>query len=223
MTHDDILDALGYVAKIHLDMQSTPSMNLWRSEYMGEWVDHRLHKETAKLILNTFKDVSDNDNRSNREKENKTMENDHALMNKLKKGMYVKSTQINRNGTIKAFDYVHNLVGVCLDNMPDSAKFVWCRPSTLLVICEAHNYTPSYSCPKPKRVIYDEAAGVTVVLWEDGQKTIVRVAEGEQMDAYDAFCAAYCKRVYGSNSALKRELNRVLVTKKAKEEPNETH
>ncbi len=75
------------------------------------------------------------------------------------------------------------------------------------------------SCPIPKRVIYDEDAGVTVVLWTDDQKTIVRAAEGEDRDVYDAFCAAYCKRVYGSNSALKRELNKILTVKK-KEKTN---
>ena len=37
------------------------------------------------------------------------------------------------------------------------------------------------------------------------------------MDVYDAFCAAYCKRIYGTNSALKRELNKILTVNHPKE------
>lgn len=37
------------------------------------------------------------------------------------------------------------------------------------------------------------------------------------IDIYDAFCAAFCKRAYGTNSALKRELNKILVVKEKKE------
>ena len=70
--------------------------------------------------------------------------------------------------------------------------------------------------PKPKKVVYNEEAGIMVVIWMDGQKTIVRPAEDEDMNPYDAFCAAYCKRVFGSNSALKRELEKVMVVEKPK-------
>lgn len=45
----------------------------------------------------------------------------------------------------------------------------------------------------------------------------MRAAADEDLDVYDAFCAAYCKRIYGSNSALKRELNKILTVKKKPE------
>lgn len=66
--------------------------------------------------------------------------------------------------------------------------------------------------PKPKKVYYAETSGVTVVLWKDGTKTIVRAAEGDAHDAYLGYCAALAKKIHGTNSALKRDLEKVLVT-----------
>lgn len=72
--------------------------------------------------------------------------------------------------------------------------------------------------PNPKHVYYDDNAGVTVVLWNDGDKTIVRAAEGDKHDAYLGYCVALAKKIHGTNSALKRDLEEVLVmtTKKEK-------
>lgn len=47
---------------------------------------------------------------------------------------------------------------------------------------------------------------VTVVFWKDGSTTAVRCGESEPYDDYTAFCAALAKKVYGSNSRLKRML-----------------
>jgi len=71
--------------------------------------------------------------------------------------------------------------------------------------------------PKPKKVYYDEAAGVTVVLWMDGTKTIVRAAEGDAHDVYLGYCTALAKKIHGTNSALKRDLEKVLVMVEKKE------
>lgn len=75
--------------------------------------------------------------------------------------------------------------------------------------------------PKVKKVHYDETAGVTVVLWMDGTKTIVRAAKGDKHDAYLGYCAALAKKIHGTNSALKRDLEKVLVTVKKKERKND--
>lgn len=77
--------------------------------------------------------------------------------------------------------------------------------------------------PKAKKVYYDEAAGVTVVLWTDNTKTIVRAAKGDKHDAYLGYCAALAKKIHGTNSALKRDLEKVLVRvdKKEKGSKNE--
>lgn len=70
---------------------------------------------------------------------------------------------------------------------------------------------------KPKHVYYDETAGVTVVIWMDGTKTIVRTAEGDPHNAYLGYCAALAKKVHGTNSALKHDLEKVLVMVEKKE------
>lgn len=55
---------------------------------------------------------------------------------------------------------------------------------------------------KPKRIIHNGNA--TIVFWNDNTKTVVRCAEDDTQDNYWAFCAAYCKKVFGNNSHLKR-------------------
>ena len=47
---------------------------------------------------------------------------------------------------------------------------------------------------------------VTVVFWQDGTATSVRCGAGEQYDDYVAFCAALAKKLFLSNSAIKRVL-----------------
>ena len=70
----------------------------------------------------------------------------------------------------------------------------------------SHKFTP-----RPKKIIYNESKGVTVVLWEDGTKTIVKCSENNQRDLYNAYCAAFAKKCYGTNSALKREIDKLTV------------
>lgn len=65
--------------------------------------------------------------------------------------------------------------------------------------------------PRPKKIIYNESKGGTVVLWEDGTKTIVKCSENDQRDLYNAYCAAFAKKCYGTNSALKREIDKLTV------------
>lgn len=153
------------------------------------------------------------------------------IMNKMRKGARV-DTNYGKKGTIIAFDYVHMLVGIMFDGEP-SYKIAWIDPDSVTVCSESISATfaemgkhiyegfvdgiHKSRYPMPKKVIYDPEAGVTVVLWNDGEKTIVRASEGETLDIYDAFCAAFCKRAYGTNSALKRELNKILVIKEKKE------
>lgn len=55
-----------------------------------------------------------------------------------------------------------------------------------------------------EHIFYDDKA--TVVFWTDGTKTVVKCAEGTKYDEYAAFCIALAKKIYGSNSALKRAI-----------------
>lgn len=69
---------------------------------------------------------------------------------------------------------------------------------------------------EPKRIIKNGIA--TIVFWNDGTKTIVKCAEDDEPDDYMAFCAAYCKKVFGSNSHLKRVIKNVRNAKPKKED-----
>lgn len=56
----------------------------------------------------------------------------------------------------------------------------------------------------PTKIRKDGA--VTVVFWKDGTATSVRCGAGETYDDYVAFCAALAKKMFLSNSAIKRVL-----------------
>lgn len=165
------------------------------------------------------------------EKENEKNMDERRLMNGMKKGMTVVVVEHPNlqglRGTIEAFDYNNLRVGV---RFSAREKLTWFAPSNLRIeyqtgyryatFAEADakqklNAQYGAACV-PKKVIYDEAAGVTVVLWMDGTKTIVRAAEGEEHDAYLGYCIALAKKMHGTNSALKRNLEKVLVVKEDK-------
>lgn len=168
----------------------------------------------------------------NLEKEINDM-NERRLMNGMKKGMTVVVVEHPNlrgwRGTIEAFDYNNLRVGV---RFSAQEKLSWFAPSNLHIEYQiGYRYATFAEADakrrlnarygvvsdyKPKKVIYDEAAGVTVVLWMDGTKTIVRAAEGEEHDAYLGYCIALAKKMHGTNSALKRDLEKVLVVKEDK-------
>lgn len=178
--------------------------------------------------------------RVDNKKEVKAMES-RELMNSMKKGQLVKVAKFpNDIWRIEAFDYIHGRVGVRSTNEDKPHFLRWFAPEELnMDILQGRRLdgyqaycmadiaatkhllneifgAPGARTPKAKKVIYDEAAGVTVVLWTDGTKTIVRAAEGEEHDAYLGYCIALAKKMHGTNSALKRDLEKVLVVKEDK-------
>lgn len=60
--------------------------------------------------------------------------------------------------------------------------------------------------PMVKKII--KSGPCTIVIWEDGSKTIVRLREGEKDDEFAAFSAAVVKKLYGSNSAVTKLLKK---------------
>lgn len=60
-------------------------------------------------------------------------------------------------------------------------------------------------CLTVKSIIYNNPA--TIVFWSDGTKTVVKRLKGTPFNKYNAFCAAVCKKLYGSNSALNKIVN----------------
>ena len=60
----------------------------------------------------------------------------------------------------------------------------------------------------PKRIL--RSGNRTIVFWEDGSKTIVKLCEDCEDNPYDAFTAALAKKIFGTNSALKRMIAKKL-------------
>lgn len=59
---------------------------------------------------------------------------------------------------------------------------------------------------KVDRLIFNPPA--TIVFWEDGTKTVVKCAKGEAFSEYNGFAAALLKKIFGSNSAVKKIIQR---------------
>lgn len=60
-----------------------------------------------------------------------------------------------------------------------------------------------------KKIIH--SGPCTIVIWGDNEKTIVRKSEDDPDDEYAAFCAAFCKRFFGSTSAVKKLIDKKTV------------
>lgn len=56
--------------------------------------------------------------------------------------------------------------------------------------------------PKVKKIIY--SGPKTIVLWDDGTKTVVGLGEGEEFDEYAGFCAAVAKKAFGSKHQIEK-------------------
>lgn len=58
----------------------------------------------------------------------------------------------------------------------------------------------------PKKIICNPPA--TVVLWNDGTKTVVKCSKEDRFDSYAGFLWALAEKVYGSNSQVKKVVNK---------------
>lgn len=56
------------------------------------------------------------------------------------------------------------------------------------------------------RIIFNDPA--TIIFWSDGEKTVVKAAEGDTFNPYYGFCCAVTKRIFGNNSAIKKLIKR---------------
>ena len=59
-----------------------------------------------------------------------------------------------------------------------------------------------------KQVIYADPA--TIVLWQDGTKTVVKVQDGDTFDPLMGFLLAVCKRCFGNKSAYNNVLKKAV-------------
>ena len=67
----------------------------------------------------------------------------------------------------------------------------------------------------PDRIVRNGRA--TIVMWNDGTKTVVKCAEGEDESLYNAVASALAIKVFGSNSAFKSLLKNRTIEQKKKE------
>lgn len=67
----------------------------------------------------------------------------------------------------------------------------------------------------PEKIL--KSGRATIVFWKDGSKTIVKLPAGEESDDYSAFTAALAKKIYGSNSAIKKVIVAKTVVQDKKE------
>lgn len=215
MTHDDLMDSLRYSWESSIKPPIYNLYEVWNKKWLDPWIKQ-----------------------NEREKEN--MET-REMMNRMKKGMKVEIADGKyTSGYIEAFDYVHLLVGIYVDGDARKLRWVNPKDILVghpdpkgepgksgcdgykihTYICDDIEMTKRmvnamygirYSYPKAKKIVYDEAAGVTVVLWNDGTKTVVKAAEGEVHDSYHGYCVALAKKLHGTNSALKREIDKLVV------------
>lgn len=73
-------------------------------------------------------------------------------------------------------------------------------------------YTSAADAFTPKKII--RSGEVTVVFWLDGSKTIVRRDPEDADNLHTAFCAALAKKIFGSNTAVKKTIDRQLARSK---------
>ena len=73
----------------------------------------------------------------------------------------------------------------------------------------------------PKKIIHNGPA--TIVIWRDGEKTVVKLMEGDTYDEYAAFSAALAKKIFGSTGYVKRKLKDVTVEQDTKITKKDLH
>lgn len=63
----------------------------------------------------------------------------------------------------------------------------------------------------PVKIIVNFPA--TIVFWSDKTKTVVKCAENDSVDIYDAFTAALAKKIFGSNHRIQKMIEKVVEDK----------
>lgn len=68
--------------------------------------------------------------------------------------------------------------------------------------------------PSIDKVIFNEPA--TIILWDDGSKTVVKCTDGEEYDPAIGFAMAYVKKLYGNTGRIFRACQKDYDKQKAK-------
>lgn len=94
------------------------------------------------------------------------------------------------------------------------------RESSFDLVRSSNDVSPFVPAHEPCRIL--KSGDRTIVFWPDGEKTIVKRAADEPDNDYAAFTAALGIKLFGSNSALKRMIERKTVQQKPKKKKQDT-
>jgi len=64
----------------------------------------------------------------------------------------------------------------------------------------------------PKQIIFNNPA--TIVVWEDGTKTVVKTMEGDTFNEEYGVAMAYMKKIFGSSNKFKRTVKKFIKEEK---------
>ena len=71
--------------------------------------------------------------------------------------------------------------------------------SNLILRLEDYISNSTKALPEIKRVVFNERA--TIILWADGDKTVVKLGQGEVNDPEKGMAMAICKKVLGNTGS----------------------
>lgn len=141
---------------------------------------------------------------------------------------------INEEGKQKMKDFIHMGVGIPLDSIENALlehglkvynfdiRNAYGEETKVTIDCyPTHNAQNGNVSKKvtPKNIFKNGL--YTTVLWADGAKTIVKRGEDDPDDEYSAFTAALARKIYGTNSAVKRIVRMTKVQSKKYKEPKD--
>lgn len=105
------------------------------------------------------------------------------------------------------------------DKNVDFASSIW---ANYIALTEAVKRERMEKYFTPKSIEWSADHRTVVVIWNDTEKTIVRLSPNDPDDIYMAFTAALAKRIFGTNSHIKKVIGRNLNEHKAKEKKAES-
>lgn len=116
---------------------------------------------------------------------------EHYLINGLKKTFALNNRVTIKRDSLDALLYAKHYLEEKEKNTMPPKSFYGTFTGDLYI-------KPSFTIPKIKKVIFNDP--VTVVIWENGTKTIVR-AENEAFDPEKGLAMAICKKALGTNKS----------------------
>ena len=94
----------------------------------------------------------------------------------------------------------------------NEAPMCRCMP---VPVCDECPGNSTITIPKPRKIHY--SGDYTIVIWEDGTKTVVKCAEGQAYSKYAGFASAFAKKAFGNNSQINKLIRDIGTTYEPKE------